>query len=110
MQKELGLLLQEIEDPAQFELFDFMAEGNIYFNFKHWKPNMQMDETAIRAKILNKLNQVGGKRAFIINLFSDGVSKPSCNSDQQLIEVPGLLLPDGRIDPSALDYIRRFLI
>lgn len=110
LQKELGLCLQEIEDPAQFELFDFAAQNHIYFDFKHWKANMQMDESSMRSKILQKLDQIGGKRAFIINLFSDGSSEPTCNNDQRLIEVPGLLLPNGQVDPAALAYIERFLL
>lgn len=110
LQRELGLALQEIKDPTQFEVFDFMAEGGIYFDFKHWKRKMQLEETAMRAKVLTKLNTVRGKRAFIINLFSDGMSKPSCSSDKRLIEVPGLLLPTGQIDRHALEYIGRFLL
>lgn len=110
LERELGLCLHEIEDPAQFECFDFVAEDGIYFDFKHWKGNMKVDQTAMRTKALRKLDAVGGKRALIINLFSDGVSVPSCTSDERLIEVPGLLLPNGQIDPSALEYIRRLTI
>ena len=110
LERELGLALREIEDPEKFELFDFAADGNIFFDFKHWKGNMQMEERPIRTKILKKLDGAGGKRAFIINLFSDGVSKPSCTSDGRLVEVPGLLLPTGQLDQSALDYIRGFLL
>ena len=110
LQRELGLCLQEIEDSAQFELFDFAAPNQIYFDFKHWKANMQMDENSMRSKIMQKLAQIGGKRVFIINLFSDGSSEPTCTNDQRLIEVPGLLLPDGQVDPTALAYIERFLL
>lgn len=110
LQRELGLCLQEIEDPSRFELFDFTAQNHLYFDFKHWKANMQMDEGSMRSKILQKLDQIGGKRAFIINLFSDGSSEPTCTNDQRLIEVPGLLLPNGQVDPTALAYIERFLL
>ncbi|MBM6871907.1 hypothetical protein, partial [Pseudoflavonifractor phocaeensis] len=74
LEKELGLTLREIEDPEKFELFDFAADGDVFFDFKHWKRNMQVEERPIRTKLLNKLDCVGGKRAFIVNLFSDGVS------------------------------------
>lgn len=110
LERELGLTLREIEDPEKFELFDFAADGNIFFDFKHWKGNMQVEERPIRTKILKKLDGAGGKRAFIINLFSGGVSKPSCTSDGRLVEVPGLLLPTGQLDQSALDYIRGLLL
>lgn len=110
LEKELRLKLQDIEDPEKFELFDFVADRNIFFDFKHWKWNMQVAESPMRAKVLKKLDAVGGRRAFIVNLFSDGASKPSCSNDERLIEVPGILLPTGQVDQSALNYIRRFLL
>lgn len=110
LEKELGLILQEIEDPEKFESFDFVTDGDVFFDFKHWKWNMQVEGSPMRAKVLKKLDAVGGKKAFIVNLFSDGVSRPSCSNDGRLIEVPGILLPTGQLDQPALDYIRRFLL
>ena len=110
LEKELGLILQEIEDPEKFESFDFVTDGDVFFDFKHWKWNMQVEESPMRAKVLKKLDAVGGKKAFIVNLFSDGVSRPSCSNDGRLIEVPGILLPTGQLDQPALDYIRRLTI
>lgn len=110
LEKELGLILQEIEEPEKFESFDFVTDGDVFFDFKHWKWNMQVEESPMRAKVLKKLDAVGGKKAFIVNLFSDGVSRPSCSNDERLIEVPGILLPTGQLDQPALDYIRRFLL
>lgn len=110
LEKELGLKLQDIEDPENFESFDFVADGNVFFDFKHWKWNMQVEESPMRAKVLKKLDAVGGKRAFIVNLFSDGVSSSSCSNDGRLIEVPGILLPTGQVDQSALNYIGGFLL
>ena len=110
LEKELGLTLQEIEDPEKFESFDFGADGDLFFDFKHWKWNMQVKERPMREKVLKKLDAVGGKRAFIVNLFSDGMSSPSCSNDGRLIEVPGILLPTGQVDQTALNYIRGFLL
>ena len=110
LEKELGLTLQEIGDPKKFESFDFGADGDLFFDFKHWKWNMQVEERPMREKVLKKLDAVGGKRAFVVNLFSDGVSRPSCSNDGCLIEVPGILLPTGQVDQSALNHIRRFLL
>ena len=108
LHQELGLSLQEIEDPARFEAFDFVLNDDIYFDFKHWKTKTQMEEVAMRNKILAKLDAVNGKRAFIINLFSDRAAEPTCTSDRRLVEVPGLLLPDGGVNRDTLAYIRRF--
>lgn len=108
LQQELGLSLQEIEDLARFEAFDFVLNDTIYFDFKHWKAKTQMEEATMRNKLLTKLDAVNGKRAFIINLFSDGAGEPTCTSDGCLVEVPGLLLPNGGVNREALAYIRRF--
>lgn len=110
LRQELGLSLRGIEDAAQFEVFDFMLDGGLYFDFKHWKSKMRMDDREMRRKTLSKLDAVGGKRAFVINLISDGESRPSCTGDKRLIEIPGLLLPDGQADRNALHYVRRFLL
>ncbi len=62
LEKELGLILQEIEDPEKFESFDFVTDGDVFFDFKHWKWNMQVEESPMRAKVLKKLDAVGGKK------------------------------------------------
>lgn len=110
LEKELGITLQEIEDPEKFEVFDYVTAGDVFFDFKHWKWNMQVEERPMREKVLKKLDAVGGKRAFIVNLFSDGMSRSSCSHDERLIEVPGILLPTGQLDQSAVDYIRGVLL
>ena len=33
LEKELGLILQEIEDPEKFESFDFVTDGDVFFDF-----------------------------------------------------------------------------
>lgn len=109
LQRELGVDLSEIEDPACFELFDFVLGDDVYIDFKHWKPGTQMDEATVRSKMLSKLDSIGGSRVFVINLISDGISEPSCTNDERLIEIPGLLLSNGKINQKALDYMRRYL-
>ena len=109
-QQEIWKNMYDIEDPENFESFDFVTDGDVFFDFKHWKWNMQVEESPMRAKVLKKLDAVGGKRAFIVNLFSDGVSSSSCSNDGRLIEVPGILLPTGQVDQSALNYIGGFLL
>lgn len=110
LKQELGLSLQEIDDPTRFEVFDFVLDDKLYFDFKHWKAKTMIDESAMRNKALAKLDAVDGKRVFIINLFSDGMAVPSCSSDGRLVEVPGLLLPDGSVNREALAYMGRYLL
>ena len=109
LQKELGISLQEIDDPACFEFFDFIGPDGCWFDFKHWKSSTRQDEEVIRRKTLAKLNAVGGKRAFVLNLISEPSFAPRSTADGKLIEIPGLLLPDGTPNRQAMEYLGRYL-
>lgn len=109
LKKELGLELREIEDPASFERFDFVTSDGLWFDFKHWKSSTRQDEDAMRRKTLDKLDAVGGRRAFLINLIAEPAFLPSCTEDERLVEIPGLLLPYGRVNREAMRYLGRYL-
>lgn len=109
LQQELGLRLQEIDDPSTFERFDFAGPDGLWFDFKHWKSGTRQDEEAVRRKTLDKLDAVGGRRAFLINLIADPAFRSSCTKDERLVEIPGLLLPDGTVNRQAMRYLGRYL-
>ena len=60
LKEELGIFLQEIEDPSCFEFSDFVGPNGLWFDFKHWKSNTRQREENVRGKTLAKLNAVGG--------------------------------------------------
>ena len=101
--------MQEIDDPSTFERFDFAGPDGLWFDFKHWKSGTRQDEEAVRRKTLDKLDAVGGRRAFLINLIADPVFRSSCTKDERLVEIPGLLLPDGTVNRQAMRYLGRYL-
>lgn len=109
LQKELGISLREIDDPACFEFFDFIGPDGCWFDFKHWKSSTRQDEEAVRRKTLAKLDAVGGKCAFVLNLISEPSFAPRSTADGRLIEIPGLLLPDGMVNRQAMEYLGRCL-
>lgn len=109
MQKELGLSLREVEDPACFEFFDFAGPEGSWFDFKHWKSNTCKDEEEVRRKTLVKLDAVGGRRAFLVNLIAEPAFAPRSTADGRLVEIPGLLLPDGTVNRQTIQYLGRFL-
>lgn len=110
LEQEFGLSLQEIDDPDTFEKFDFTAGDGVYVDFKHWKPRNHRDEEAQRRRVLDKLDAVGGRRALLINLIAAPDAEPACTTDERLVEIPGLLLPDGTPDRRALTYLARYLL
>ena len=109
LQNELGLELREIEDPAAFEQFDFAGPDGFWFDFKHWKSRTRQNEDTVRRKTLDKLDAVGGRRAFLVNLIAEPEFLPSCTQDERLVEIPGLLLPDGTVNRQAMQYLGRYL-
>lgn len=109
LKKELGLSLREVEDPACFEFFDFAGPEGSWFDFKHWKSNTCKDEEEVRRKTLAKLDAVGGRRAFLVNLIAEPAFAPRSTADGRLVEIPGLLLPDGTVNRQTIQYLGRCL-
>lgn len=107
LQQELGLTLAEITEPDRFEVFDFTLGNGIYLDFKHWKSGTSFPEQATRQKMLDKLTSLGGQCALVLNLFADEPSAGGSTADGRLVEIPGLLLPDGQLNRESIDVLRR---
>lgn len=107
LEKELGIHLTGIEEPSNFELFDYkMAEG-VYVDFKNWKNNYLVDRTKALEKVRAKLKAIGGKRAYIISVIQNDKKDESTDSiDDSVIEIPGLIDRDGHPLYKNLKMIR----
>lgn len=68
--EDKGIKLEEITDVTKFEKFDFCLanDRDIYIDFKNWSENDQVDREDYRKKCLSKLEKIGGKKVFIINV------------------------------------------
>lgn len=109
LEDALGLSLTEIEDPACFELFDYQLSDTVYVDFKHWKRSMYMDDGEMREKCRQKLEQLHGKRVYIINLLQPEGTASSRTVDESIVEISGLLQANGTLNPDALELLRREL-
>lgn len=85
-----GISLNEIADPAKFEKFDYClaSDPDIYIDFKNWNSAQSSNEKQTREHILKKLQQIGGKKAFIINMIGP-VSE--LRDTGEICECPSLL-------------------
>ncbi|MCD8307610.1 MAG: hypothetical protein LUD51_05240 [Clostridia bacterium] len=108
----LNIDLEEIEDLALFETFDFSYMGQYFFDFKHWKNGYIVDKDNLVRKIFFKLRKCGGKVAFIINIISDRKRKPRLykgtyeNRGLTIWEIPYLYhTPEMELNTDALDAI-----
>ncbi len=107
LKKELGIELSPINDPRCFEYFDYRLSKNVYVDFKNWKFTYVQDRDEIRKDILRKLEVIGGKRVYIINVVSNKNYKPSAIVDQRLVEIPMLIKEDGKVSYENLHMIKR---
>ena len=68
-----GFRLAEIDDPEKFEKFDFCLERNkdVYIDFKNWSERDREDRVTRKMLSYEKLEKIGGKKAFIINMIAE---------------------------------------
>lgn len=107
LHKELGINLEPITEPGYFEFFDYQLSEGIYVDFKNWKFTYVQDREEIRKDILRKLECIGAKRVYIINIVSNRNYKPSAIVDQRLVEIPRLIKEDGTVCYECLHMIHR---
>ena len=109
LEKELGVKLEKVVDPNKFEFFDFKMGEDVYVDFKNWKYSYQVDRDTIRRGIMEKLDKIGGKRAYIINVLGDPdpmAYKTTPQIDNRIIEIFCLIDSEGHIVRENLQMIR----
>ena len=98
--------ITEITDPAKFERFDFqLAEDpDVFIDFKNWSESSLFDGAAYEQKCSEKLDSVGGKRLFVVNMFSKS-NRPYYVSkiDKRIIVFPRLITKNPRTGRYSTD-------
>ena len=107
LSRELGIELSPITEPKYFEFFDYKLSDDVYVDFKNWKFTYVQDRDEIIKDILRKLDAIGAKRVYIINVVSGKNYKLSAIVDQRLVEIPMLIREDGTVCYENLHMIRR---
>lgn len=74
LEKETGLILDDITDPCKFEKADFVIHDrpDEYVDFKHYGIATMKDGAQEFDNIIKKLDNINGKRMYIINLLKGG--------------------------------------
>lgn len=106
LEKELNTQLKEIDIPDYFEFFDFILSKDIYIDFKHWKQKLIKNHDYLFAKILNKLDSIGGKKVYIVNILKesdDDIIHRNC--DDRIIEIPWLIDEAGNPNKEAIKML-----
>ena len=83
-----------------------MSEG-VYVDFKNWKYSYIQDKDELRNEIIRKLDHIGGRRVYIINVVKRGNFICSETEDSRIIEIPALIDENGKIICGALDKLKK---
>ena len=106
------IALEEISDPAQFELFDYkMKDYPIYIDFKHWSTKTYADDGAMLEHIAEKAEKCNCNCILVVNIHSetDIPIKVQVKDGLRVIEIPSLLIGNKSVqyNPKALEAIKR---
>ncbi len=107
LENERGIHLSEITTPDRFEFFDFEMSPDVYVDFKNWKFTYAQDRQKTLEEISRKLDTIGAKRAYIINIIADDSYVPTSSVDGRIIEIPGIIDEKGMIIQDAMNKIKR---
>jgi hypothetical protein len=107
LERERGIKLHAINDPDRFEFFDYEMRPGVYVDFKNWKFSYLADRDTVKKEILRKLDTIGGKRVYIINIIGDPTGYvPTTPIDARIIEIPCLIDQQGHPVSKCLGMIR----
>lgn len=111
----LGIKLEELTDPDQFELFDFKVPAKpVFVDFKNWDEATEMDWNSAINKIRHKAEQCGCKCVIIANVITKNAYKTQkfMKGNTAFLTIPSLLRDNAgtiAIEQKAVDEIRRCL-
>lgn len=108
-EKEIQVPLQAIHEVEEFEKFDFKIEDEIYIDFKNWSKGSKIDAKREHAKIKRKMEQIGAKLVFIVNVQGDENYTPRINKEDGIVEIPCLITKEGVLALSNINLIKEIL-
>lgn len=101
LEKETGIILDDITDPRKFEKADYVIHDrpDEYVDFKHYSIATMKDGAQEFDNIIKKLDNINGKRMYVINLIkggSDGMLERSQRfRDGRIVVIPWMIDENG---------------
>ena len=106
LKSELGIELSEIRDPKKFEFFDYELSPGVYVDFKNWKFSYRQDREKTKREIRDKLEEIDGKRVYVVNIVGDEEYAPTEQADAKIVEIPRLIDGNGAVVKSCIRMFR----
>jgi len=105
LENKLNIKLKRFSKEGLFEKFDYeFMDGQVVVDFKNWN-NFDKDFAREIEHISNKLDEVNGKKAFIINLIDDGNYHPYTTNDNRIVIVQSLINKEGVLNNGNIKKI-----
>lgn len=104
-ESETGLHLESIKDPRKYEKADFVIaeRPDEYIDFKHYSPATIKEGSGELQRILHKLDELGGRRMYIINTIKAGPASLQETADifydGRIIVIRWMIDEDGHVNP-----------
>lgn len=106
LERELGVKLEDIQDPSKFEFFDFELAEDVYIDFKNWKFNYLVDKESIMQNIIEKMNKIRARRVYVINIMEEDIFKGITTRDDRIVLIPALIDRDGKVNHKNLKLFK----
>ena len=89
---QIGIKLEPITDSSKYEKFDFQLANSedVYVDFKNWSENSSEERKTYLDKCERKLQLVGGKNVFVINMVA---SEFAIHDNGRIVEISSLCKP-----------------
>ena len=109
---QFNLKLERIDTIDKYEKFDFVLGNDICVDFKHWIGGTDKDRESEVEKFITKLDKIGGKIGFIINILKPLDYKPEqyISKDNRLIIIPYLFDTEtNKFNFNAFELIGKYI-
>lgn len=99
------IALKPIIDPDKFEFFDYELANSpdVYIDFKHWKETFTANHGQMIQAISMKMEKIGAKKVFIINLLGEG--NYTIHENEGIIEIPYLWHKENGLNHKAIQLL-----
>lgn len=103
--EQSAIALKPITDPDKFEFFDYEVTDSpdVYIDFKHWKETFTANHGQMIQTISKKMEKIGAKKVFIINLLGEG--NYTIHENEGIIEIPYLWHKENGLNHKAIQLL-----
>ena len=105
LEQELKYKLKDIDNPSNFEFFDYELIDGVYVDFKHWKKSIAKTVSQFHQEINEKLETIKGHKAYVINVLKRNDCEIVLDKNRKIIAIPWLIDENGKSNMKAIKML-----